>query len=135
MSDLFGIKVAPSAENIVILLHSGDNVGVARVHISSGSTVRVGGEEFVAKDNVPPGHKIALRPVREREQVIRYGQRIGRASRDIETGQHVHTHNLSFEEIEFAYEYPEKETAIPVTPADGPSFPRLRARRRARGHS
>jgi len=122
VSELVGIRVAPSAENLVIRLHASDNVAVARVPISAGTTIRAGGVEFAAKDNIPPGHKIALKPIRAGEQAIRYGQRIGPASRDIETGQHIHTHNLGFEEIEFAYEYPEKDTPIAVTPEDGPSF-------------
>ena len=41
--------------------------------------------------------------------VLRYGQQIGRARMAIEPGQHIHTHNLGFEEMQFAYEFPEGE--------------------------
>jgi altronate hydrolase len=107
---------------MVIRLHPRDNVAIARVSISAGSGARIDDAEFVARDNVPPGHKIALRPIRVGEHAIRYGQRIGFASRNIEAGEHIHTHNLGFEEIEFAYEYPDKDIPIPVPPKGGPFF-------------
>lgn len=40
------------------------------------------------------GHKYALRDIREGEAVIKYGQPIGVAIKDITKGRHVHTHNL-----------------------------------------
>ena len=122
MSDLIGIRVAPSPENIVIRLHVSDNIAIARVSLSAGSTVRIADLEITAAEDIPAGHKIALKKIRAGEQVIRYGQRIGPASRAIETGQRVHTHNLGFEEIEFAYEFPETDTPIVVPPGDGPTF-------------
>ncbi len=122
MSELVGIHFAPTADKLVIRLHATDNIAVARVSISAGSTVRVGDEEFVAKENIPSGHKIALRPIATGEQVIRYGQRIGPARRAIAVGERVHTHNLGYEELEFAYEYPEGDTPIPTPPAGGPTF-------------
>lgn len=122
MSDLVGIRRAPTADNLVIRLHPGDNIAVARVAIAAGTTVRVEGAEFTARDEVPAGHKIALRPIAAGEQAIRYGQRIGPAKRAIETGQHVHTHNLGYEELDFAYEYPEQEIPIPKPVAGGPTF-------------
>ena len=38
--------------------------------------------------------------------VLRYGQAIGRAKTAIAAGQHIHTHNLSFEELDLDYEFP-----------------------------
>ena len=40
------------------------------------------------------GHKIALRPIRKGEAVLKYGQIIGFASQDIAPGDHVHVHNV-----------------------------------------
>jgi altronate hydrolase len=54
--------------------------------------------------------------------VLRYGQMIGRAKEAIEAGAHVHTHNLSFEELHFDYEYPEGEKPLPRPRRDAPSF-------------
>jgi altronate hydrolase len=120
--ELLEIQKLPTAENSAIHLHPTDNVAVARVPIPAGQTLRIDGSEVTAKSAVPAGHKIALKRINPGENVLRYGQRIGRASRTIERGDHVHTHNVSFEEIEFAYEFPEKEVPYPALPKDMPTF-------------
>ncbi len=40
------------------------------------------------------GHKIALTDINKGENIIKYGYPIGKATRDIRTGEHVHTHNV-----------------------------------------
>jgi altronate hydrolase len=120
--ELLEIQKLPTAENSAIHLHPSDNVAVARVPIAAGQTLRVEGNEFRAKDNVPAGHKIALMQIAAGENIFRYGQRIGRASRTIEPGQHIHTHNVSFEELTFAYEFPTGDKPIPAFPAPMPTF-------------
>lgn len=60
-----------------------------------------------AAGEIPAGHKVALRPIRVGEAVIKYGDPIGRATQDIAPGEHVHTHNLrtALQEHEaYAYE-------------------------------
>ena len=54
------------------------------------------GEEpvIVARQAIPYGHKVALRPIRAGEPVIKYGERMGIATADIEPGEHVHVHNV-----------------------------------------
>ena len=47
-----------------------------------------------AEGDIPAGHKIALRPIAAGEAVIKYGDPIGTATRDIAPGEHVHSHNL-----------------------------------------
>ena len=44
----------------------------------------------------PAGHKVALADVPTGGQVRKYGQVIGVATRPIQAGEHVHTHNLAF---------------------------------------
>ncbi len=51
-------------------------------------------EAFQAKDQIPLGHKVALRNIEEGEDIIEYGRVIGRALTRIEAGSHVHTHNI-----------------------------------------
>jgi altronate hydrolase len=46
-------------------------------------------------DGVPKGHKVALRDIAAGEAVHKFGFPIGRATADIATGEHVHTHNLA----------------------------------------
>jgi len=56
------------------------------------------GEQHVGVTLAEPvarGHKVALRAIPEGEAVIKFGFPIGRATRDIAPGAHVHSHNLA----------------------------------------
>ncbi|MBE6788383.1 MAG: altronate dehydratase [Ruminococcaceae bacterium] len=44
--------------------------------------------------NVENGHKYALCDIKNGENIIKYGQKIGHAVCDIKKGEHVHTHNI-----------------------------------------
>ena len=50
--------------------------------------------EAEAVQKIPKGHKIALQNIRAGEDVIKYGVRIARASKDIRAGEWVHLHNI-----------------------------------------
>lgn len=120
--DLLDITKLPTAENSTIHLHSSDNIAIARVPVSEGLTLRVAGRELRARTAIPAGHKVAVRRIAAGENIIRYGQVMGRARSLIEPGEHVHTHNVAFEEIEFAYEFPTIETPLPQPAPDAPAF-------------
>jgi altronate hydrolase len=83
-----------------IRLHPRDNVIVAVQRIASGASA----EGVTACDPIPSGHKLATRPIAAGEAVLKYGQAIGAATRDIPAGAHVHTHNLAMSDIRFAAE-------------------------------
>jgi altronate hydrolase len=119
---LLDIAKLPTAENSAIHLHPADNVAVARVPIPAGTELRLGGLTVVTADRIPTGHKVALRHIPAGDTVFRYGQAIGRTSVSIEPGRHVHTHNLSFEELAMQYEFPTEEAPIPAAPSDVPTF-------------
>ncbi|MBC3372502.1 altronate dehydratase [Pseudomonas sp. SWRI92] len=78
----------------LLVLTPGDDVAVARGDIAEGQRLGADGLTLVARQPVPSGHKIALRRVLAGQQVLKYGQTIGQATRDIEPGDHVHVHNL-----------------------------------------
>jgi altronate hydrolase len=120
--ELLEIAKLPTAENSAIRLHPSDNVAVARVALAPGSDLRIDGIAVKVRDSVPAGHKVALRPIAAGEIVRRYGQAIGRASRAIEPGAHIHTHNLAYEELAFQYEFPAGEVAYPMVPEKLPTF-------------
>ena len=120
--DLVEIAKVPTAENSAIHLHPTDNVAIARVPIPAGAEIRVDGETITALDPVPAGHKIALRPIRTGDNVVRYGQLMGRARILIDAGRHVHTHNVAFEELAFDYEFPGIDTPLPQRSETGPTF-------------
>ncbi len=78
----------------LIRLSAEDNVAVAIRNIAAGAEVEVDGLRLVARDPIPFAHKMALRPVRAGEKLIKYGVPIGSATRAIEPGGHVHVHNI-----------------------------------------
>jgi len=72
-----------------------DNVAVVLEDVEEGETVEVEGPgRLVASGRIPFSHKVALRDIARGEAVIRYGEPIGVASRDISGGEWVHVHNL-----------------------------------------
>ena len=68
-----------------------DNVMVALRLIAGGTVV----DGVTVASDVPPGHKIATRPIPAGQIVLKYGYPIGVATRDISPGEHVHSHNLT----------------------------------------
>lgn len=106
----------------MILLNPADTVAIARTPLARGQRIRVKGIEIALRDDVPAGHKIALEPIPGGGAILRYGQVMGRASRAIAPGDHVHTGNVAFEELAFAYEFPAGEAALPFASPDAPVF-------------
>jgi altronate hydrolase len=92
------------------------------VPLSPGQRIELAGREVTVLEPIPAGHKVALAAVAEGENVLRYGQRIGRARVPIEPGRHVHMHNLAYEELAFDYEFPSGEIEFPALPAAVPRF-------------
>src|SRR4051794_22482213 len=119
---LLEITKLPTAENSAIHLHPSDNIAVARVPLSPGQKLTIDATPVTVRDSVPAGHKVALRQIPRGQSIVRYGQIMGRAKADILPGSHVHTHNVSFEELSFTYEIPDSEVALPVAPANAPTF-------------
>jgi altronate hydrolase len=71
-----------------------DNVAVALRPIASGERITVGDTTVVARQDVPPGHKIALAALEPDQQILKYGVPIGLATISIARGDWVHSHNL-----------------------------------------
>jgi hypothetical protein len=81
---------------LAIRVHGRDNVAVVAADVQPGDFVRLGdGSEVPAVEAIARGNKVALGPIATGEAVIRYGEEIGRATRDIAAGEYVHTHNLA----------------------------------------
>ncbi len=88
--------------NPTIRIHPADNVVIARRQLLGGTAID--SEGIVTAGLVPPGHKLATRPIATGEAVRRYNQVIGHATQPIGAGQHVHTHNLAFSEFQRRHE-------------------------------
>jgi altronate hydrolase len=48
-----------------------------------------------SRDRIPAGHKVAICGIKSGRPIIKYGQIIGLASKNILPGDHVHTHNAA----------------------------------------
>lgn len=78
-----------------------DNVATALAGIEPGddvevlSTTREVVRHVHANDALPLGHKIALADIAAGDDVVKYGAKIGRASRQIRLGDYVHIHNVT----------------------------------------
>jgi len=90
----------PSQPQLLVHDHR-DNVGVVVVENLTAGTdmlcvITEDNSEFRApcNEDVPIGHKVALRDLAAGDTVIKYGQDIGRVVAPIRRGDHVHTHNL-----------------------------------------
>ncbi len=79
----------------LLRLHSEDNVLVALAAVGPGDVQIDGGEVLSLVAQLTLGHKVAARPIRNGEIILKYGMPIGVATADISRGEHVHVHNLA----------------------------------------
>jgi altronate hydrolase len=86
----------------VIRLHPDDSVVIARATLLPGTPLAEGA---AAKERIPAGHKVAVRPMAAGEPVRRYGQIIGFASQAVTAGQHVHVLNCGMGDFSKDYAY------------------------------
>lgn len=78
----------------MIRINENDNVGVALIPIVRGTELDIGGTKITAIEDIPQGHKVAVRPIGSGAAVVKYGYCIGRAKGDVRAGQWVHIHNV-----------------------------------------
>lgn len=71
-----------------------DNVATALADLAAGTEVVAEGVSLRLQQAIPFGHKFAVRAIRQGEPVIKYGQVIGTASREIQPGEHTHVQNV-----------------------------------------
>lgn len=103
-SGCFAVMYYPLGEK-AILLREEDDVAVAKQRLEAGAVLVHLGEELCVLQDVPPGHKVALRDVKEGAPVRKYGHTIGFAVRSIRAGEWVHTHNLEAGRLESVIEH------------------------------
>ena len=81
-----------------ILIDKKDNVATALRDLEESKTIEVGIEDhtlnIVLSQNIPFGHKFSLKGIEQGEAVIKYGETIGLATKQIRQGEHVHVHNV-----------------------------------------
>jgi len=90
MSEIPHLLVHEHADNVGVVVVEGLTAGtdmlVCVTH--DNSTFRL-----IAHADVPIGHKVALKDLKEGDTAMKYGEDIGKIIADIPQGHHVHTHN------------------------------------------
>ena len=83
-----------------LIMNAKDNVATALEELEGGVPAKVIlpsqeiFEEVAPEKSIPSGHKFAVKEIKKGDHVVKYGQVIGTATRDIGLGNHVHVHNV-----------------------------------------
>jgi altronate dehydratase len=76
-----------------------DNTATALSDIDAGETISLVSKsgpvgEMTTRQAVPFGHKVAVIDIKKGDKILKYGEVIGLATRPINKGDYVHTHNV-----------------------------------------
>lgn len=83
-----------------VLIDQADNVATLTAAAEPGSLIQLDDDRQVtAAESIPNGHKVALVAIAAGEPILKYGQVIGVASEPTGAGCHVHTHNLTGQDL------------------------------------
>ena len=104
------------SKKVTLLLHNTDNVTIVLNTVASGGALFP--FDVLAKDNIPSGHKVAIVPIKAGADIVKYGQIIGTASRNIEVGEHVHVQNVSMVEFERDYVFSQHAKDTDMVPSE-----------------
>ncbi|HVJ49024.1 UxaA family hydrolase [Desulfitobacterium sp.] len=81
-----------------VVIRDQDNVATVVDDFKAGTLIHffLGNQEqsVLLLQDIPLGHKIAIREIPIGEEIIKYGESIGGATLDIKAGEHVHVHNM-----------------------------------------
>lgn len=78
----------------ILILNENDNIAVALVDLEVGEVINQDALNLTIQNRIPRGHKVATKAISKDEGVIKYGERMGHATSEINIGDHVHTHNV-----------------------------------------
>jgi altronate hydrolase len=95
-----------------VRLSASDNV------VTAIAALDIGQEGAITQ--IPRGHKMATQDIPKGAPVYKYAQVIGYAGVDIAKGDHVHTHNLEFRNVDQTYEF--ATNLRPVSPVTKPDM-------------
>ena len=81
-----------------ILINSKDNVATCLKVFQTGDIIHFDAVnnhmDINVQEPIESGHKVAIVPIKKGEAIIKYGEIIGLASKNIKKGDHVHIHNV-----------------------------------------
>ncbi|ERF78530.1 UxaA family hydrolase [Gallibacterium anatis] len=102
-----------------IQIQAQDNVAVALQNLSASTVIHLADKEIILKQDIPRGHKFAVKDIAAQENIIKYGYPIGHATCDIASGDYVHTHNVKTNLSDINdYSYQPNFPAININEAD-----------------
>lgn len=82
----------------ISILHNNDNVGTVTAKLLSGESIdfEMSGKNLRLDivEDIPFGHKVALKDFDKDEKIIKYGEVIGKANQPIMKGTLVHIQNV-----------------------------------------
>ncbi len=81
-------------ERRLLVMDADDNVGVLLEAAETGDRVICRGAAIELLNDIEFAHKVALGDIAVGQAVVKYGQEIGHAEKDIRKGQWVHVHNM-----------------------------------------
>ncbi len=88
-------------------INAQDNVLVALETLTTGESLEGDWGVFAVKEDIAAGHKVALKDIAEGEDIVKYGYPMGYATKNIEAGQWIHTHNTKTklrDDLEYSYD-------------------------------
>ena len=97
-------------------INTADNVAVAIENLSKGEVLHIDGTEVELQEEVPAGHKFALKPFAQGEDVIKYGYPIGHTLQPIAQGCWINERNLKTNLsglLEYSYQPVDASLQIP----------------------
>ena len=81
-----------------IMLDEKDNVATAIADLKAGNIITVNRQNGAVKvsltQDIPLGHKFALKDIPGGGAIVKYGEIIGRAKNRLRQGEHAHVHNV-----------------------------------------
>ena len=89
----------------VRVLNPKDNVAVALTALGADQVIQQNCNAIITKEQIPKGHKVAIKKIPKGEDIVKYGIVIGVAISDIDSGSWVHTHNVYDNTEELCEEY------------------------------
>jgi len=84
----------------IIMDKDKDNCATTLDDISKDAELKVEKETITINQDIPLGHKFALKNIQKGEKILKYGEIIGIATEDIAKGDWVHTHNIKSHYLE-----------------------------------
>lgn len=81
------IKIEPKDNVVIVIKDIKKDENINFLDNSKAITI-------IAKDNIPIYHKVSIKDINNGENIVKYEEHIGKASKNISVGEHVHVHNV-----------------------------------------